>query len=56
MIKAREEERKLVSKSEAKHRDEIDEILGLIDHIDKRYVEEKFPEIYKLAPSDRVYT
>ena len=34
-VKARKEERKLVSKFEAKHRDEILEILGLIDHIDK---------------------
>ena len=38
-IKAGEEERKLVSKFEAKHRDEIDKILGLIDCIDKWYVE-----------------
>ena len=45
-IKAHEEERKLVSKFEAKHRDEILEILGLIDHIDKWYVKERFPEIY----------
>ena len=37
-IKARKEERKLVSKFEAKHRDEIDKILGLIDYIDKWYV------------------
>ena len=38
-IKACEEERKLVSKFEAKHRDEMDKILGLIDYIDKWYVE-----------------
>ena len=44
------EERKLVSKFEAKHRDEIDKILRLIDYIDKGYVEEKFPEIYKFGP------
>ena len=31
-IKAHEEDRKLVSRFEAKHRDEIDEILGLIDY------------------------
>ena len=45
-IKARKEERKLVSKFEAKHRDEIDKILGLIDYIDKWYEEKNFPEIY----------
>ena len=44
------EERRLVSKFEAKHRDEIDKILGLIDYIDKGYEEEKFPEIYKFGP------
>ena len=49
-IKAREEDRKLVSRFEAKHRDEIDQILGLIDCIDKGYVEERFPDIYKFDP------
>ena len=49
-IKAYKEERKLVSKFEAKHRDEIDEILGLIDCIDKGYIEKKVPEIYKFGP------
>ena len=49
-IKKREEDRKLVSRYEAKHRDEISEILGLIDYIDKGYVEEKFPEIYNFGP------
>ena len=49
-IKAREEDRKLVSKFEAEHRYEIDEILGLIDCIDKGCVEERFPEIYKFGP------
>ena len=44
------EERRLVSKSEAEHRDEIDKILRLIKYIDKGYVEEKFPEIYKFGP------
>ena len=44
-IKACKEERKLVSRCEAKHRDEIDKILGLIDYIDKCYVEKYFPEI-----------
>ena len=36
------EERWLVSKFEAEHRDEILEILGLIDYVDKGYVEESF--------------
>ena len=49
-IKAHEEDRKLVSKFEAEHRDEISEILGLIDCIEKGYVEERFPEIYKFGP------
>ena len=49
-IKARKEDRKLVSKFEAEHRDEIDEILGLIDCIDRGCVEERFPEIYKFDP------
>ena len=40
----------MVSKFEAEHRDEILEILGLIDYIDKGYVEEKFPEICKFGP------
>ena len=48
-IKRREEDRKLVSKFEAKHRDEIDEILGVIDYIDKGYVKERFPEVYKFG-------
>ena len=49
-IKAHEEERKLVSKFEAEHRDEILEILGLIDRIDKWYVERNFPEVYEFGP------
>ena len=49
-IKKREEDRKLVSRFEAKHRDEIDEILGLIHCIDKGCIEERFPEIYKFGP------
>ena len=48
-IKARKEERKLVSKFEIEHGDEIDEILGLIDCIDQGYIEEKFPEIYDFS-------
>ena len=49
-VKVCEENRKLDSKFEAKHRDEIDETLGLIDCIDKGYVEGRFPEIYKFGP------
>ena len=49
-IKANKENRKLVSKFEAENRDEIDEILGLIDCIDKGCVKERFPEIYKFGP------
>ena len=48
-IKKEGEERRLVSKFEAKHRDEIDEILGVIDYIDKGYVKERFPEVYKFS-------
>ena len=49
-IKKEGEERRFVSEFKTKHRDEIDEILGLIDYIDKGYVKEKFPEIYKFGP------
>ena len=42
-------ERRLVSEFETKHRDEIDEILGVIDYIDKGYVKERFPEVYKFG-------
>ena len=48
-IKAREEERILVSRLEAKHRDEIDKKLGFIDCIDKWYMEKNFPEIYNFG-------
>ena len=48
-IKASEEDRRLVSKFEAERRDEILEILGLIDYIDEGYVEESFPEVYKFG-------
>ena len=51
-----EEDRRLVSEFEAEHRDEIFEILGIIDYIDKGYVKERFPEIYNFGPSDWVYT
>ena len=49
-IKASEENRKLLCRFEAEHRDEIDEILGSIDCIDKGYIQERFPEIYKFGP------
>ena len=48
-IKKEAGERRLVSEFEAEHRDEILEILGLIDYIDKGYVEERFPEVYKFG-------
>ena len=48
-IKKEGEKRRLVSEFETKHRDEIDEILGLIDYIDKGYVKERFPEVYKFG-------
>ena len=47
-IKKEWEERRLVSEFETKHRDEMSEILGITDYIDKGYVKERFPEIYKL--------
>ena len=40
----------MVSKFEAEHRDEILEILELIDHINKWYMEKNFPEIYQFRP------
>ena len=43
------EERRLVFEFETKHRDEMDEILGVIDYIDKGYVKERFPEVYKFG-------
>ena len=43
------EERRLIFEFETKHRDEIDEILGVIDYIDKGYVKERLPEIYKFS-------
>ena len=39
------EKRRLVFEFETKHRDEIDEILGVIDYIDKGYVRKRFPEV-----------
>ena len=50
------EERKLVSKFETEHRDEILEILGLIDYTDKGYAEKKFPEIYNFWSRATGYT
>ena len=44
------EERRLVFVFETKHRDEISEILRVIDYIDKGYIKERFPEIYKFGP------
>ena len=44
------EEKRLVSEFEAKHKDEILEILGVIDYIDQRYIKERFPEIYNFGP------
>ena len=55
-IKKEGEERKLVSKFEAEHRDELSEILGVIDYIDKGYVKERFPEIYNFGPPVTGYT
>ena len=49
-MKKEGEERRLVPEFEVEHRDEIDEILGVIDYIDKGYVKERFPEIYKFGP------
>ena len=45
-IKAHEEDRRLVSRFEAEHRDEI---LGIIDYMDKGYLKERFPEIYNFG-------
>ena len=50
------EQRRLVSKFEAEHRDEILEIPGLIVYINKRYVEESFQRFTNLVPSDWAYT
>ena len=49
-IKKDGEERRLVSKFEIEHRDEIDEVLGVIDHVDNGYVKDRFPEISKFRP------
>ena len=49
-IERHEEDRKLISKFEAEHRDEISEILGVIDYIDRGCIKERFPEIYRFGP------
>ena len=49
-IKKCKEDRRLASKLEVEHRDEMFEILGVIDYIDKGYVKERFPEIYSFGP------
>ena len=49
-IKKEGEESRLVSEFEAEHRDEILEILGLIDYTDKGHMEKRFPEIYNFGP------
>ena len=46
----------MVSKFEAEHREEIDEILGLIDYIDKWYVEKISLRFTNLAAKGWVYT
>ena len=48
-IKVCEEDRKLVCRFEVEHRNEIYEILRLIDYIDIGCIEERFPEIYKFG-------
>ena len=48
-IEKEREERRLVFEFETKHRDETNEILGVIDYIDKGYVKERFPEVYKFS-------
>ena len=55
-IKARKEDRKLVSKFEAEHREEMDEILGSIDCINKWYVEKISLRFTNLAAKGWVYT
>ena len=40
----------LVSKFENEHRDEINEILGLTECIDEKYLEKSYPEIYNFGP------
>ena len=40
----------MFSKFGNEHRDEINEILGLIEFIDEEYVKERYPEIYNFGP------
>ena len=46
----REEERRLVSKFENEHRDEINETFGLIEFIDEKYLEKSYPKIFDFGP------
>ena len=55
-MKEEGEERRLVSKFEAEHKDEISEILGVIAYIDKGYVKERFLRFTNLGSSNWVYT
>ena len=55
-IKKREEDRRLVSEFESEHRDEILEILGLIDYIDEGYIEESFLRFTTLVPKGWWYS
>ena len=45
-----EEERMLVSESEAEHSDEIDRIFELIEHLYIEDIRTMFPEIYEFGP------
>ena len=45
-----EEERRLVSKFEAEHSDEIDNIFELIEHLYIEDIMARFPEIYEFGP------
>ena len=44
------EERRLVSKFEAEHSDEIDNIFKLIEHLYIEDIMARFPEIYEFGP------
>ena len=49
-IEAHEEDRRLVSKFEAEHSDEIDEIFGLIENLYMEDIRARLPEIYEFGP------
>ena len=55
-IEKQGEERRLVFEFETKHRDEILEILGLIEHIDKGYVKKGFLRFTNLVVKGWAYT